>query len=125
MDDLLETQGTKPLEYEAIEEVMNDEFARHPEILENHDYGNFTVVKHGLKGHHFLLARHNRAKKDPLRSILKKGDDSAINDDKSVESEESELMEFPRDQRTVFSDESHMKGTDAKAKLGDIRVKYT
>ena len=54
---------------------MKDEYARHPDILKEHNYENFTIVGHGTKGHHFLLARHNRAHKDPLKSILKKEED--------------------------------------------------
>ena len=60
---------------------MGDEFARHPEILENHNYENFIVVQQGNKGHHYLLARHNRMKKDPLKSILKKDKDSPMKKD--------------------------------------------
>ena len=54
---------------------MKDEYARHLDILKEHNYDNFTIVGHGTKGHHFLLARHNRAHKDPLKSILKKEED--------------------------------------------------
>ena len=72
-----------------------------------------------------MLARHNRAKKDPLKSILKKEEDNTVQNDEDEYSEDSEVAEDFRDGRTIFSDETNMKGTNAKAKLGDIRVKYT
>ena len=46
-----------------------------------------------------------------------------IQSDESSDSEE--LRDEIGDGRTIFSDETLIKGTNERAKLGDIRVRYT
>ena len=137
MDDLIETQKSYPLEYSKIELVTSncEEIPPHRFILKKHGFGDFQVIENleltsrGCK-QYSLLARHIRAYVDPLKSILRKSVDPIIevfeSPDKSMTSEEFSGDEDITEQVSfIYSDTTSIKGTLAKAKLGDIRVKYT
>ena len=131
MDDLLETQAATPLGRENIDEVMSGEQGPlNSQILKDHNYRDFAVIgniSESREGYrvYSLVARHNRMKRDPLRSILKREQEEvmAIQSDESSDSEGGDGE--TGDGRTVFSDETQIKGTEGRAKLGDIRVRYT
>ena len=137
MEDLLETQGRTAMGYSNFQETLEDEdfSARTAELLTQHNYeGKLHLVETAVEGQkeklYQLMIKHNRQQNDFLKTILKPTKEQAEDSQDSDYAGEDvknkqEDSDFHSDNSARYSDATIMKGTTAKAKLGDIRITYS